>query len=43
MNEPRPTFGLASMNVEDLILHELVSTESDWFDEIIDKLKLFVS
>ena len=38
MSEPRPTsVGLAKA-VEDFLLHELdVVTESDWFDEVIDK------
>tara|TARA_R100001460_G_scaffold39619_2_gene74457 strand:- start:268 stop:432 length:165 start_codon:yes stop_codon:yes gene_type:complete len=38
MNEPRPTSLDLAKAVEDFLLHELdVVTESDWFDEVIDK------
>ena len=38
MNEPRPTSVELAKAVEDFLLHELdVVTESDWFDEVIEK------
>ncbi len=38
MNEPRPTSVDLAKAVEDFLLHELdVVTESDWFDEVIEK------
>ena len=38
MSEPRTTSVELAKAVEDFLLHELdVVTESDWFDEVIDK------
>ena len=38
MTEPRPSSVELAKAVEDFLLHELdVVTESDWFDEVIDK------
>tara|TARA_R100001086_G_scaffold43237_1_gene19118 strand:+ start:234 stop:398 length:165 start_codon:yes stop_codon:yes gene_type:complete len=38
MNEPRPTSVELAKAIEDFLLHELdVVTESDWFDEAIEK------
>jgi len=38
MSEPRPTSVELAKAIEGFLLHELdVVTESDWFDEVIDK------